>query len=73
MQIPKDRLKFSPTCQGRESAAGYLVVSLRALDLDGINELWVDLAALEELRKQKTDQAKLADEVRALFGKPADE
>ena len=68
MRFAKERLKFSEGYQGRESAAGFVVLNLRGLDLEGINELWVDLALVDELRQQKSARDDAAAQFKALFG-----
>lgn len=69
MHFPKDRIRFSETFQGKDTPAGYLTLNLRGLDLEGINELWVDLSLAEELRKKKGQQDRAAEDFKALFGK----
>ena len=68
MRLPKERLKFSEGYQGRESAAGFVVLNLRGIDLDGINELWLDLALVDEIRSKKGAQNDAAAQFKAMFG-----
>ncbi len=68
MRLPKERLKFSEGYQGRESPAGFIVLNLRGLDLEGINELWLDLALVDEIRAKKSAQDDAAAQFKAMFG-----
>lgn len=68
MLVPNERLKFSEGYRGRESPAGFVVLNLRGLDLDGINELWLDLVLVDELQKKKTTQDDAAAQFKAMFG-----
>ena len=68
MRLPKDRMRFSETYQGKEAPAGFVVLTLRGLDLDGINEMWIDLELVEELRQKKGASGDAAAQFKALFG-----
>ena len=50
MRIGRERLEVKPTFEGKDSAAGWLQINLKGLDLDGVDRLVLDLADLEQLR-----------------------
>jgi len=39
MRIPKQRIRFAKNYEGHPSAAGFLVLDLKGLDLEGVNTI----------------------------------
>jgi hypothetical protein len=60
MRISRERLKIEPVLAGKESKAGWLVIDLKALELEGVQRLEVDLDDVEGLRAK-------GDTARSLF------
>jgi len=56
MRISRERLKIEPVVAGKESKAGWLTIDLKALELEGVQRLEVDLDDVEGLRA-KADTA----------------
>jgi hypothetical protein len=65
MQVPRDRIELKPSLRGRESAAGWLAIRIKGLDLEAVDALYVDLADLDTLRGKQRD-------AEALFRRLAD-
>jgi hypothetical protein len=65
MQVPRERIELRPSFQGRASAAGWLVIRIKGLDLEGVEALHVDLADIETLHSKQQD-------AEALFKRLAD-
>lgn len=56
MQVPKRRLEIAKTYNARSSNAGWLVIDVRGLELEGVTKLYVDLDEVHSL-KAKREQA----------------
>lgn len=68
MDFPKNKLRIITTHQGNTSEAGWLVLDLKGMDLEGVNRLIIDLAHVDRLRaggEQKSDDV---EELRRLLG-----
>ena len=59
MQVPRERLELRPSLKGRESAAGWLSIRIKGLDLEAVETLYVDLADVETLRAKHQDAEQL--------------
>jgi len=64
MRIAKERLKLQPVVDGRASKAGWLTVDLKALELEGVQRLEVDLDDVEALRSQQDRAANLFESLK---------
>ncbi|UCH32967.1 MAG: hypothetical protein JSV65_10205 [Armatimonadota bacterium] len=64
MRITNERLEIKPTFDGKDSAAGWLQISLKGLDLEGVQWLYLDLADVEGLRGKQSQGADLIDRLR---------
>lgn len=67
MQFPKDKMKFSIQCQGKESPKGWLVLDIRNVDLDGVSELCINLDDVEKLKTRSTEQEDVLKNLRDLL------
>lgn len=73
MKIPGRFLKYTARHGGTPSSEGWLEIDIRALDLDGVTKLYVNLDDVSRV-KEKRDQASSAlDAWEARFGKAADD
>ncbi len=59
MEVPARFIRFSPTHRGIASDDGWLEIDVRALDLDGVSKLYVNLSDVAKI-KQKRDAAAMA-------------
>jgi hypothetical protein len=65
MRVSRERLKIEPVVGGRESKAGWLVVDLKALELEGVQRLEVDLDDVEALRSRQDQARNLFESLRS--------
>jgi len=69
MRVPARFLKISSTADGAPSREGWLEIDIRALDLDGVTKLHVDLAEVEKVKSRRAEATDKLDAWDALFGK----
>lgn len=72
MKIPARFLKVSAAYNGAASAEGWLEIDIRALDLDGVTKLHVDLADVASAKGKRDQAASTLDRWDELFGKQDD-
>ena len=65
MRVPKERLELRPSVEGRESQAGWLVIDLKALDLEGVQRLEVDLDEVEGIRSKQSKAGSLFESLKS--------
>jgi len=68
MRISRERLEVRPTFEGKDSPAGWLEISLKGLDMDGVTRLYIDLADLEGLRSKRSEADDLLKRLRGSLG-----
>ena len=69
MKVPARFLRVSATHAGTPSAEGWLEIDIRALDLDGVTRLYVDLAEVARTRTKRDQSASALSAWDATFGK----
>jgi hypothetical protein len=65
MRLPARRLEIARTFEGRTSDAGWLVIDLRGLDLEGETKLCIDMDQVARIERQH-DEAR--ERLAELFG-----
>lgn len=65
MRVPRERLELRPSIEGRESKSGWLVIDLRALDLEGVQRLEVDLDEVQRLRDKQAQASTLLESLKS--------
>lgn len=70
MRISKERMALTDRYQGKESESGWLVIDLKAMDLEGVQELQVNLDEVEEIRRRREGATTLYSKLAEKFGKP---
>lgn len=73
MRVPARFLKISSTAEGVPSKEGWLEIDIRALDLDGVTKLHVDLAEVGKAKSRRAEATEKLDSWDALFGKKDEE
>lgn len=68
MDFPSDRLGFTTKHGTEESEAGWLVLNVQNVDLEGVNRIYVDLRDLEQIKARSTKKEAAAERARELFG-----
>jgi len=68
MKIPARFLRVSPTHNGVDSKEGWLEIDIRALDLEGVTRLHVDLADVAAVKMKRDKAAASLDAWDAAFG-----
>jgi hypothetical protein len=69
MEVPARFLRVSPTHKGVPSVEGWLEIDLKALDLDGVSKLYVNLADVARVKGKRDAAAAVLDAWDAAFGK----
>lgn len=69
MRVPARFVKISSTADGVPSREGWLEIDIRALDLDGVTRLHVDLAEVAKARARRAEATDKLDAWDAVFGK----
>jgi hypothetical protein len=72
MEVPARFVRFSPSRRGVPSEEGWIEIDIKALDLDGVSKLYVNLSDVAHLRQKRDEAAKTIDAWDAAFGKKAD-
>jgi hypothetical protein len=73
MRIPARFLKVSSNYGGIQSHEGWLEIDIRALDLDGVTKLHVDLDDVARVKEKRDEATATVDAWDALFGKKDDD
>jgi hypothetical protein len=68
MDFPRNKMRVVSSHQGNTSEAGWLVLELKGMDLEGVNRLVIDLAHVEQLRGGGEEQADDLERLRRLLG-----
>lgn len=68
MRVPRQRMRFTRTDEAHSDPTGFLVIDLKALDLDGVDRLVLPWADLEAVRAQGDKQADESKRVRDMLG-----
>ena len=72
MRIPARFLRVSRAYAGTPSTEGWLEIDIRALDLDGVSKLHVDLADVARAREKGDEATETMDAWDRVFGKEED-
>jgi hypothetical protein len=70
MRVPRNRVELAQTHEGRAAEAGWVVVNIRGLELEGVTKLYVNMDEVESM-KQKRDDVK--SKLSQLFGDDDDD
>ena len=68
MNFPKDRMRFVRAHDGSVSETGWLELDVKALDLEGVSKIYLDLAEVDHLREIGDQQEDALREARELLG-----
>jgi len=63
MQVPREKMEVRSSVAGKESRQGWLMITLRGLELEGVNTLEVNLDDLEALQAGKQQGADLFEQL----------
>jgi len=68
MRFPRERLKFATTQDGRVEPGGFLVLDIKGLDIEGVNQLVIEMRDVETVREKGDQQAEARKTARELLG-----
>jgi hypothetical protein len=68
MRFPKERIRFSKSEDGQATEAGYLVLDLKGLDIEGAAKFVIDMDLIEKARMAGDKQADAVQKARSLLG-----
>ena len=72
MEVPARFVRFSPSHRGVPSDEGWIEIDIKALDLDGVSKLYVNLSDVARMRQKRDEAAKTVDAWDVAFGKKGD-
>ncbi len=67
MDVPREKLRFSRSRPGG-GGKGWLIVNIRGLDLDGVNELAIPMDAVEAVSAAGGPESDTLAEAKKLLG-----
>ena len=73
MQIPARFLRVNPSYRGTHSEEGWLEIDVKAVDIEGVSKLYVNLDDVARMRTKRAEAGKLLDAWDAAFGKKGDD
>ncbi len=73
MEIPARFIRVSPSHRGVKSEDGWLEIDLRAIDLEGLTKIYVNLSDVARIKQKRDDAAALLDAWDSAFGKKDEE
>jgi len=69
MRIPARFIKYAATHSGASSQEGFIEIDIRALDLDGVTKLYVNLDDVASVRSKRDSAVEALDAWDQMFGK----
>ena len=73
MLLPRKRLRFLASYQGKASPEGFIEIDLSGFEMEGLKRLVLTGSDLEALKKLGDKQASRLDELRSLMGAEEEE
>jgi len=68
MLLSRDKIGYTTTYQGQTSEAGWLVLNIANLDLEGVSKIYIDLRDVEEIRAGKSKESEALEKAKKLLG-----
>jgi hypothetical protein len=68
LKFPKQRLRFTKVYDGKAASAGYVVLDLKGIDLEGVTSLAIDVDELQACLTAGDKQELEKQRVRDLLG-----
>jgi len=68
MRIPARFIKYAATASGTSSKEGFIEIDIRALDLDGVTKLYVNLDDVSRVKDKRDGAMESLEAWDALFG-----
>ncbi len=69
MLFPKEKIGHTNSYQGNDSEAGWLVLNIGNVELDGVTKVYIDLRDVQEIKQRAVKESDaLADAKRLLGG-----
>jgi hypothetical protein len=68
MDFPKEKMRFTSAHGGDRSEEGWVVLDVRNVDLDGVSEIVISLADVQELKAKGDQQVDRLAQLRSLLG-----
>lgn len=69
MRIPTRFIRYAATHSGATSQEGFLEIDIRALDLDGVTKLYVNLDDVANVKSKRDSAVEALDAWETMFGK----
>lgn len=69
MRIPARFIKYASTHSGATSQEGFIEIDVRALDLDGVTKLYVNLDDVANVKSKRDGAVEALDAWETMFGK----
>lgn len=69
MEIPARFIRVSQSHRGVKSEDGWLEIDLRAIDLEGLTRIYVNLSDVARIKQKRDEAASVLDAWDSAFGK----
>ena len=73
MKFPKEKMRYSTAHGGDLSEEGWLLLDVKSVDLDGVSQIVINLADVQELKAKGDQQSEALKRARNLLGGSEDE
>jgi hypothetical protein len=68
MKFPRNRIRFTKSYDGKPSEAGYLLLDLKGLDIEGVTTLALDVSEVEAAKAAGDQQSDALQKAKDLLG-----
>ena len=68
MNFPKSKMRFVRAHDGSDSDSGWLELDVKAMDLEAVSKIYIDLAEIDRLRQQGDQQQGALEKAKQLLG-----
>ena len=68
MDFPREKMEYTAAHGDRSSEKGWLVLSLGALDLEGVSRIYINLDDVDDLKQRGERRTEALERMRSLLG-----
>lgn len=72
MLFPKEKMQVVTSYEGKTSEEGWLVLDFSRTDIEGLGKVYIDLAEVRRLQKEKHDQSDILRRTKDLLSMEED-
>jgi len=68
MLFPKNKMSHTTIFQGDKTEEGFLVLNIGNMELEGVNNIYIDLRDLDEVKKKAAKKSDALEDAKRLLG-----